>query len=85
MLKVQQTRSREQNRKIARQMLASRLEVLEKGGESRVAVVAEAKRKKKGSAAKKSRRKYRLLDEAKKEGEDGLKEEDKGTVDDDGK
>ncbi|KAK0100092.1 hypothetical protein ONS95_013096 [Cadophora gregata] len=68
-LKVQATRSRTQNRKIARQMLAERVEELEKGKESRVAVVGETKRKRKSSAVKKSKRKYRLLDEAKREGE----------------
>ncbi|KAG0648350.1 putative peptide chain release factor [Hyphodiscus hymeniophilus] len=64
-LKVQATRSRTQNRKIARQMLADRVEELEKGKESRVAVVGEAKRMKKARAVKKSKKKYRLLDEAK--------------------
>lgn len=64
-LKVQATRSRTQNRKIARQMLAERVEELEKGKESRVAVVGEAKRLKKARAMKKSKKKYRLLDEAK--------------------
>lgn len=64
-LKVQATRSRSQNRKIAREMLAERVEELEKGKESRVAVVGEKKRKKKSSATKKSKRKYKLLDEAK--------------------
>ena len=63
-LKVQATRSRTQNRKIARQMLAERVEELEKGNESRVAVVRESKRKKKSSAVKKSKRKYRRLEEA---------------------
>ncbi|KIN06165.1 hypothetical protein OIDMADRAFT_17193 [Oidiodendron maius Zn] len=62
-LKVQATRSRSQNRKIARQMLAEKLEVLEKGEGSRAAIVGEAKRKKKSSAVKKSKRKYRLLEE----------------------
>lgn len=46
-------------------MLAERLEMLEKGDKSRVAVVAETKRKRKSSAVKKSKRKYRLLEEAK--------------------
>jgi ABC-type glutathione transport system ATPase component len=46
-------------------MLADRLEVMEKGKESRVAVVGEVKRKKKSSATKKSKRKYRLLEEDK--------------------
>jgi protein subunit release factor B len=64
-LKVQATRSRTQNRKLARQLLAERVELLEKGKESRAAVVAETKRKKKSSAVKKSKRKYRLLEEAK--------------------
>jgi protein subunit release factor B len=67
-LKVQATRSRTQNRKIAREMLAERLEELEKGKESRVAVVGEAKRKRKSSAVKKSKRKYRLLEEVKCKG-----------------
>ncbi|KAL2067963.1 hypothetical protein VTL71DRAFT_16061 [Oculimacula yallundae] len=65
-LKVQATRSRTQNRKLARQMLAERVEELEKGKESRVAVVAETKKKRKSSAVKKSKRKYKLLDEAKR-------------------
>ena len=64
-LKVQATRSRTQNRKIARRMLAEKVEELEKGKESRVAVVGETKRKKKSSAVKKSKRKYRLLEQAK--------------------
>ncbi|KAF7875196.1 hypothetical protein EAF04_002368 [Stromatinia cepivora] len=82
-LKVQATRSRTQNRKIARQMLAERIELLEKGKESRVAIVGETKRKKKSSAVKKSKRKYRLLAEEKaaKAGED--KVEEKGEFDED--
>jgi hypothetical protein len=46
-------------------MLAEKVEELEKGKESRVAVVGETKRKKKSSAMKKSKRKYRLLEQAK--------------------
>lgn len=68
-LKVQATRSRSQNRKIARQMLAERVELETRGKESRAAVVAEVKRKRKGSSNKKSRRKYRSLEEE-KEGEE---------------
>lgn len=68
-LKVQATRSRSQNRKIARQMLAERVELLEKGDQSRVAIVADVKRKRKDSKSKKSRRKYRALEEAKMAGE----------------
>ncbi|KAF7907764.1 uncharacterized protein EAF01_005350 [Botrytis porri] len=77
-LKVQATRSRTQNRKIARQMLAERLELLEKGKESRVAIVGETKKKRKSSAVKKSKRKYRLLAEEKamKAGEDKAEEEE---------
>lgn len=75
-LKVQATRSRTQNRKIARQMLAERIELLEKGKESRIAIVGETKRKKKSSAVKKSKRKYRLLAEEKaaKSEEDNVEE-----------
>ncbi|KAF7862977.1 uncharacterized protein EAF02_010526 [Botrytis sinoallii] len=77
-LKVQATRSRTQNRKIARQMLAERLELLEKGKESRVAIVGETKKKRKSSAVKKSKRKYRLLAEEKavKAGEDKAEEQE---------
>jgi peptide chain release factor len=69
-LKVQATRSRTQNRKIARQMLAERVEEIEKGKDSRVAVIREVKRKRKSSAIKKSKRKYRALEEAKEASED---------------
>jgi len=71
-LKVQATRSRTQNRKIARQMLAERVELIEKGKESRAAVVQEVKRKRKSSAVKKSKRKYRALEESKKALEDEM-------------
>lgn len=64
-LKVQEHRSRSQNRKLARQKLAEKLDVMERGSESRVAVKAEVKRKKKSSATKKSKRKYRRLEEEK--------------------
>ncbi|KAK7966721.1 uncharacterized protein PG986_000998 [Apiospora aurea] len=63
-VKCQETRSRSQNRLIARQLLANRLDDLTKGDQSRSAIVGEAKRKKRASSAKKSRRKYRKLDEA---------------------
>lgn len=64
-VKVQATRSQQQNRKLARQKLADRLEILEKGEKSRTAIVQQSQSKKKSSATKKSRRKYRALDEAK--------------------
>jgi hypothetical protein len=60
-------------------MLAAKIEELEKGKESRTAVLGETKKKRKSSAVKKSKRKYRLLEEAKagkgKEAEDGDLEE----------
>ncbi|KAK0512572.1 hypothetical protein JMJ35_004589 [Cladonia borealis] len=60
-VKSQATRSRSQNRKIARQNLAEKIEELEKGPESRTALKAEIKRKQKASKSKKARRKYRAL------------------------
>lgn len=45
--------------------MAERVEEIEKGSESRVAIVGEVKRKRKSSAVKKSKRKYRLLEAAK--------------------
>ena len=47
-------------------MLAEKVELLEKGSESRVSIKAEIERKKRASKSKKSRRKYRALDEVKK-------------------
>ncbi len=46
-------------------MLAERVEEIVKGKESRIAVVREVKRKRKSSAVKKSKRKYRALEQAK--------------------
>jgi len=62
-VKSQETRSREQNRKLARQILAEKLDYLEKGNQSRTAIKAERAKVKKASAGKKSRRKYRKLAE----------------------
>ncbi len=93
-IKCQATRSRIQNRKTARQLLAEKLEEREKGGESRTAIKAERVMKKKASSAKKSRRKYRALEEernsgvARKDGlvaEDGQKAVDFDADDDSGK
>jgi protein subunit release factor B len=64
-IKCQHTRSRPQNRKIARQLLAEKLDDMEKGDESRSAIKQARASKKKASATKKSRRKYKKLDEAK--------------------
>jgi peptide chain release factor len=74
-VKSQATRSRTQNRKIARTLLAEKLEFLEKGETSRVAIKASVKQKKKASAAKKSRRKYRAL-AAEKENNAEVEDED---------
>ncbi|KAI8965732.1 RF-1 domain-containing protein [Daldinia sp. FL1419] len=67
-VKSQATRSRTQNRTIARQLLADKLDQLARGDESRSAIVGGFKRKKKASSAKKSRRKYRKLEEEKRIG-----------------
>ncbi|QIX01595.1 hypothetical protein AMS68_007112 [Peltaster fructicola] len=64
-VKSQETRSREQNRKYARQVLGEKLDALENGAESRTAIKTERARTKKASAAKKSRRKYKKLEEEK--------------------
>lgn len=74
-VKSQATRSRSQNRTIARNLLAARLDELENGDASRSAAIADRKRKKRASAAKKSRRKYRGH-EADKEAEGEEVEED---------
>ncbi|OAA54210.1 peptidyl-tRNA hydrolase domain protein [Cordyceps fumosorosea ARSEF 2679] len=62
-VKSQATRSRSQNRKIAREILAERLDDLRNGAESRAGVVGAVRKRRADSAAKKSRRKYRKLDE----------------------
>ncbi|KAF7113993.1 hypothetical protein CNMCM5793_006176 [Aspergillus hiratsukae] len=61
-VKSQATRSRSQNEKIARQILADKVEDLLKGDASRSAIRAERARKKKASKMKKTRRKYRELE-----------------------
>ncbi|BDD61783.1 hypothetical protein MPDQ_006219 [Monascus purpureus] len=71
-VKSQATRSRSQNEKIARQLLADKVEVALRGDQSRAAIKAERARKKKASKIKKSRRKYREL-EARDQGR-GLEE-----------
>lgn len=78
-VKCQETRSRTQNRKIARRILAEKIEDMEKGSESRTQLKAAIKTKKKASKAKKARRKYRKLAEG-KEGEEQEEEveEDEG-------
>ncbi|EXJ62831.1 hypothetical protein A1O7_03271 [Cladophialophora yegresii CBS 114405] len=60
-VKCQATRSKSQNYTIARRLLAEKVEVLQKGEESLAVKVVERKSKKKRSADKKKRRKYRQL------------------------
>ncbi|KAL4976505.1 RF-1 domain-containing protein [Aspergillus desertorum] len=64
-VKSQATRSRSQNERYARQILADKVEQFLKGNQSRVALKAERERKKKASRSKKTRRKYRELEEKK--------------------
>ncbi|EXJ72119.1 uncharacterized protein A1O5_04623 [Cladophialophora psammophila CBS 110553] len=80
-VKCQATRSRSQNHTIAKRILAEKVELLEKGEESRAAKVVERKQRKKRSADKKKRRKYRQLAEEKLglQGEEACPEEDDGS------
>lgn len=71
-VKSQATRSREQNRKIARELLATKLDVMQNGALSRAAIVGDVKKKRADSAAKKARRKYRKLEAAKQEKRDAV-------------
>ncbi|EGV64633.1 hypothetical protein PSN45_004966 [Yamadazyma tenuis] len=59
----QHSRSQEQNRQKAREILAEKLDLMENGPKSRVAVVTERKVKLKQSKQKKSHRKYRKIEE----------------------
>ena len=73
-VRCQASRSRAQNRTTARRILAERLEVLEKGDESRTRIKEERKKRKKRNSTKKKRRKYRRLgetDDQEDEDEDG--------------
>jgi hypothetical protein len=67
-VKSQATRSRSQNRKHARELLAQKVDDLRHGEQSRSSIVGQVKQKKAASAAKKSRRKYRKLEEDKEAG-----------------
>jgi hypothetical protein len=60
-VKCQETRSREQNRDRARQLLARKLDEIQNGADGVLATVARRNSNKKASAAKKKRRKYRQL------------------------
>lgn len=63
-VKSQATRSRDQNRKQAREILAQRIDELRNGDQSRSAIVGRIKQKRAASADKKKRRKYKKLDDA---------------------
>lgn len=77
-VKCQETRSRDQNRRLARQNLAEKIDDLINGENSRSAIVAKMMARKKASAAKKSRRKHRQGPDGKNDGE----EEDEDGVED---
>ncbi|KAK5993368.1 putative peptide chain release factor-like protein [Cladobotryum mycophilum] len=65
-VKSQATRSRSQNRKHAREILAQKVDDFLNKDQSRSAIVGDIKKKKADSAAKKSKRKYKKLEEEKK-------------------
>ncbi|PYH94235.1 hypothetical protein BO71DRAFT_379843 [Aspergillus ellipticus CBS 707.79] len=79
-VKCQATRSRSQNEKYARQLLADKVEQLLHGDQSRAAIKLDRARKKKASKMKKSRRKYRDAEDG-KEGSQA-EEDDVDEVDD---
>ncbi|KAK4189597.1 RF-1 domain-containing protein [Podospora australis] len=81
-VKCQETRSRTQNRKIARQLLADKLDLLYNGENSRQVIVGGVKKKRADSAAKKSRRKYKKLAEE-KANVTGEEQEQEGEQEDD--
>jgi hypothetical protein len=64
-VKCQETRSREENRKIARRILTRKLDVLENGEESLVEIKKWKAIKRKKDKEKKSKRKYRKLEDEK--------------------
>lgn len=83
-VKSQATRSRSQNLKIATQLLADKIDQRENGEHSRAAIVERYKSKKKASRGKKSRRKYRALEEEKMGtgGEEGGEQDEGDGVED---
>ena len=64
-IKCQETRSREENRRIARRLLVRKLDVMQNGEESLQEIRKWREVRKKKNREKKSRRKYRRLDEEK--------------------
>jgi len=81
-IKCQETRSREENRRIARRILIRKLDVMENGEESLPEIKKWRAIRKKKSREKKSRRKYRRLEEGKRLAEADDDEEEQGDKDD---
>ncbi|KAJ5634352.1 peptide chain release factor-like protein [Penicillium herquei] len=79
-VKCQATRSQSQNAKMARALLADKVEELEKGDQSRNALKLAAARKKKASKLKKTRRKYRSLEKDALDQENAEGDEDGGQI-----
>lgn len=77
-VKCQETRSRSQNRKIARRILGERVEEAELGDGARTKIKEAVENKRKRSGEKKRRRKYRALAEGAEDGRDGEVEEGDG-------
>ncbi|GAB7340769.1 hypothetical protein MBLNU457_7142t1 [Dothideomycetes sp. NU457] len=77
-VKCQETRSRSQNRKIARRILGERVEEAELGNGARTKIKEAVENKRKRSGEKKRRRKYRALAEGAEEGKEGEREEGDG-------
>lgn len=75
MVTCQETRSQDQNRKRAREILAAKVQHALDPENSRQTIVQEWKHNKRASKKKKSRRKYRKLEEKKK-----LQEQESGIV-----
>lgn len=74
-IKCQETRSREENRRIARRILIRKLDVMENGEESLPEIKKWREIRKKKSREKKSRRKYRRLEEEKRIAEEDNSED----------
>ncbi|KAH4861699.1 hypothetical protein HBI26_078370 [Parastagonospora nodorum] len=77
-VKYQDTRSRTVNRKMARKILQERIEEAELGDDARTKVKQREKSRKKQSADKKKRRKYRKLGEEQTGDGDGVEGEIEG-------
>ena len=75
-VKCQETRSREENRKIARRILRRKLDVLENGEESIVEIKKWKAIKRKKDKEKKSKRKYRKLEEDKNQNQGEMEAEE---------